>query len=95
MPQPIDDTIIAAVKKAREDGCPIPGDDAGCERIANVAARRMRSFARRNPNVSAQRDPTKGLIEQLEPEPTLVGPLAADYEYLAGEILAGVAKKAK
>lgn len=95
MPPKVRDTILAAVKKAAKDGCPVAGDDARCARIAAIAIRRIESRARRGSKVSAQRDLCVGLVQQLEPEPGLVGPLLKDYDYLAGEILAAVGMKAE
>jgi hypothetical protein len=91
MPEETPSRVILAIKQAWDAGCPVA---QSAEVIAPVATRRWRSSRRRG--IAADdyqariRDLVKGLIEGLEPDPLLVGPLRADYEYLALRIAANL-----
>jgi hypothetical protein len=82
-------TVIAAVDAARVAGCPVIYDPNRVEETARVAIRRWRSSARRGidqaDHAARIRDLAKGLVEQFESDPKMVGPLFRDYEYLAAE----------
>jgi hypothetical protein len=72
-----------------EEGSPVVGDGPEhYERIALLAVRRWRSFARRHDpgSLSFERrveDLAKGLRDSLEPSRSLVGRLMDDYRYAA------------
>lgn len=83
---------LQAVEAAWEAGSPVAGSDPTRQAaIARRAVRRWNSAPRRR--VAADRrvaDLTDGLIAVFGPKPELVGPLARDYEYLAGQIAAAL-----
>ena len=72
-------------------------DDAERQKIAAVAIRRWRSFARRSthPHQASRaeraEDLAMGLRDRLEVEPALAGPLMEDYRHLAGWLAAVLA----
>jgi hypothetical protein len=76
--------VIAAIARASNEGCPVASRP---EEIAPVAIRRWDSSSRRGLKPSDRkgriRDLAKGLVAYFDFEPTLVGPLQKDYEYLA------------
>ncbi|WP_341718328.1 hypothetical protein QQG74_00490 [Micromonospora sp. FIMYZ51] len=79
--------VIAAFERLHAAGCPLP-IPAQRERIATVAFRRWRSFERRSrirrpTRADRIRDLARGIVDALEPDPRLVGPLMRDYECLA------------
>jgi hypothetical protein len=78
---------LAAVAAAWKEGCPVAGPPH--EKVAEVCIRRLRSYERRGVGPSREqriRDLAKGLIAAFEADPSLVGPLRIDYEYLAGRV---------
>jgi hypothetical protein len=79
--------VVAAIAKAWEEGCPVAGRP---EDIAPIAILRWRSSSRRGVKPSDRkgriRDLAKGLVAHFDFEPTLVGPLSKDYEYLAERV---------
>ena len=86
------DVVSRAIAELWEAGCPVARDS---KKLATIAVRRWRSVTRRahNASISARiEDLVKGLIEQCEPDPRLVGPLRRDYEYLAEQISPLLAK---
>jgi hypothetical protein len=76
--------VVAAIARASDEGCPVASRP---EEIAPVAIRRWGSSSRRGLKPSDRqgriRDLAKGLVAHFDFEPTLVGPLRKDYEYLA------------
>ena len=76
--------VTAAIARASNEGCPVASRP---EEIALVAIRRWGSSSRRGLKPSDRkgriRDLAKGLIAHFDFEPTLIGPLRKDYEYLA------------
>jgi len=77
--------VLQAIRKAWDDGCPVAEPPWG--QLARVAVRRWDTFSNRGiqrGDVEARiRDLMKGLIANREADPSLVGPLKTDYEYLA------------
>src|SRR5262245_54340838 len=83
---------LSALTRAFDDGSPVSGQSLERRRdIAVAALRRIRSFRRRRvPNddrSSCIRDLAKGLVNYLEAEPDLVGPLMKDYQFVASRLL--------
>ncbi len=79
--------VIEAFERLRAEGCPLPVPEHR-ERMAEVAFRRWRTFGRRSrtrhpSRADRVRDLAHGLVDALEPNPRLVGPLARDYECVA------------
>ena len=76
--------VVAAIARACEEGCPVASRP---EDIAPIAIRRWYSSNRRGLKPSDRkgriRDLAKGLVAHFDFEPTLIGPLRKDYEYLA------------
>jgi hypothetical protein len=76
--------VAAAIARARDEGCPVANRP---EDIAPIAIQRWSSSSRRGLKPSDRkgriRDLAKGLVAHFDFEPTLVGPLHKDYEYLA------------
>ena len=94
---PIDDVvaiqkIVAAIKSAWEEGCPIAGGtSADQEQMAQISLRRWNSFTRRHRKSGEEQkgeDLAKGLRDAYEADRALVGPLMEDYRYLASVIAA-------
>ncbi|MET8355888.1 hypothetical protein [Micromonospora sp. NPDC005171] len=91
MPEPTRAVALAALTELWEQGCPIasPHDR---DRLVDIGLRRWHSFHRRHsrigqPSQEARiRDLVRGLVEAVEPEPGLVGPLVKDYECVAEAI---------
>lgn len=90
--------LVAVIVAEHLAGCPVAGhDDAERQKIAAVAIRRWRSFARRStyPNQASRaeraEDLAKGLRDRLEVEPALAGPLMEDYRHLAARLAAVLA----
>src|SRR4051794_11719089 len=82
----------AAIGACWNEGSPIAGNSTERWReIAHTAIRRIRSFDRRGiaacDRAAQIRDIGKGLVDQFEDSPELVGPLIVDYEYLAEKVL--------
>lgn len=81
--------VTQAVKQAWDEGCPVAGP---VEFIVPVAIRRWQSSSRRKIRAvdteARVKDLSKGLIERFEAEPSTVGPLRSDYDYLAAKIAA-------
>jgi hypothetical protein len=85
-------SLIQALEQAWENGSPVAGRTfQERERLASVAIRRIKSFARRAIPLNDRRrqivDLAKGLASQFERNPKLVGPLIKDYEYIAERML--------
>ena len=76
--------VVAAIARAWDEGCPVARQP---EKIAPIALRRWCSSnwrgVQRSDAKGRIRDLAKGLIAHFESDPTLVGPLRRDYEYLA------------
>jgi hypothetical protein len=76
--------VVAAIARARSEGCPVTHRP---EEIAPIAIQRWSSSTRRGLKPSDRkgriRDLARGLVAHFDFEPTLVGPLSKDYEYLA------------
>jgi hypothetical protein len=86
-------SLLAAVDRAWEAGCPVAGPK-GRDQLAKTALRRWRSFRRRarerRPSDDARiEDLAKGLRDAIEADRRLVGALMEDYRYLA-RVLASV-----
>ncbi|BCJ69270.1 hypothetical protein [Polymorphospora rubra] len=86
--------VLAAFERLHAAGCPLPTADQR-ERIAKVAFRRWRTFDRRSrirrPSPADRiRDLARGLVNALEADPRLVGPLIRDYECLAEAFAAAI-----
>ncbi|MET7374969.1 hypothetical protein [Micromonospora arida] len=96
MPEPTRAVALAALTELWEQGCPIASPDDR-EHLVNIGLRRWHSFHRRHPRIRQPsheariRDLVRGLIEAVEPEPGLVGPLVKDYECVAEAIAAASA----
>ena len=80
----IEATISAVVEAAWNEGCPVAGNPA---EAARCARRRLGSLHRRGVDSDDRdaviEDLSRGLLERLEKEPGLAGPLTVDYRYLA------------
>ncbi|MEU2614644.1 hypothetical protein ABZ570_24140 [Micromonospora sp. NPDC007271] len=93
MVEPACAVALAALADLWDQGCPIasPNDR---ERLVDVGLRRWHSFHRRHPRIRQPtheariRDLVRGLVEAVEAEPRLVGPLVKDYECVAEAIAA-------
>ena len=76
--------VVAAIRRASNEGCPVASRP---EEIAPIAIQRWGSSSRRGVKPSDRRgrirDLARGLVAHFDFEPTLVGPLSKDYEYLA------------
>ena len=82
------DCVQAAGHAAAQAGCPVAGN---AEATAQIALRRRSSNDNRGlqeDDLDARtRDLAKGLANHFEPDPSLVGPLMSDYEYLASRLV--------
>jgi len=80
--------VCAAIRAAAEEGCPVAGNAEG---KARIAIRRWGSYKNRglkeNDLRARTRDLAKGLAQNFEQDPSLVGPLMIDYEHLASRIV--------
>ena len=86
---------VDAVAAAWAAGCPVADwRPSGQAKIADVCLRRYRSLTRRgvagDDRAAQVRDLARGLIEALEEDRKLVGPLIRDYEWLAEQVLAAI-----
>jgi len=84
--------LVESLTCAFQDGSPVAGQSLDRRReIALAALRRIRSFRRRrvpiNDRSHCVRDLAKGLVDHLEDEPGLVGPLMKDYQFIASGLL--------
>ncbi len=84
--------VYAAVEKAWDSGCPVAGHaEATTETVLKLLqSASNRKVKRKTPLDSGQemrRYLANGLVRAFEEDPKLVGPLIADYFYLADEIL--------
>ncbi len=75
-----------------QSGSPVAGaTPSQRERIASLALRRIESFHRRGVAEADQDhqvvDLAKGLANQLERQPELIGPLIVDYRHVAAALL--------
>jgi len=81
--------VTAAIAELWDEGCPVASHP---EETAPVAIRRWRSSKRRGVKNSDQdgriRDLAKGLVQQFEKHPELVGPVIKDYECVAKRVAA-------
>lgn len=95
MAEPARTAALVALADLWSQGCPIAAPD-GRERLVDIGLRRWRSFHRRHPRARPPshkariRDLVRGLVEVVEPEPRLVGPLVKDYECVAEAIAAAI-----
>ncbi|SCE69833.1 hypothetical protein GA0074695_0400 [Micromonospora viridifaciens] len=93
MAEPVRAVVLAALADLWDQGCPIASPDDR-ERLVDVGLRRWHSFHRRHPRMRQPsqdariRDLVRGLVEAVEAEPRLVGPLLKDYECVAEAIAA-------
>jgi hypothetical protein len=82
------DAVAQAIGALWDEGCPVAGDAA---KLVPVILHRWQSSTRRGvapaDTRARTRDLVLGLIEQLEPEPELVGPLRKDYECVADRVV--------
>lgn len=87
----LDLALIQVLEAAWNEGSPVAGSTPEQRaKVAALAIRRIDSFARREVPEDRSRqvaDLAKGLVAQLEAKPDLVGPLAKDYEHVAGLLL--------
>ena len=80
--------LVASLTSAFHDRSPVAGESLDRRRkIAVAAVRRIRSFRRRKVPIDDRsycvRDLARGLVDYLEDEPDLVGPLMKDYHFIA------------
>ncbi|MFJ8581332.1 hypothetical protein [Micromonospora sp. NPDC093277] len=100
MAEPARAVALAALTDLWDQGCPIAAPDDR-ERLVDIGLRRWHSFHRRHPRIhqpsheARVRDLVRGLVEAVEAEPQLVGPLAKDYECVAEAIAAAVASSTR
>ena len=84
--------IVAAIKSAWEEGCPVAGvTSVDQEQTARISLRRWNSFTRRHRKGGEEQkgeDLAKGLRDSYEADRAPVGPLMEDYRYLASVIAA-------
>lgn len=86
--------LVDALRAARKAGSPVVGHDpADWDKVANVAERRWRSYARRQrgrPSTRAARieDLAVGLRVLWWEDPKLVGPLMTDIRWVATRLAA-------
>ena len=84
--------FVRVLADAWESGSPVAGQNVEVHRsIARIAIRRIASFSRRDipshDRALQVRDLARGLVDRLESEPDLVGPLIEDYRYVARLLL--------
>src|SRR5262245_60397427 len=89
---PVLTALVASLTCAFHDGSPVAGQSLDRRReIAIAALRRIRSFRRRKVPIDDRsycvRDLARGLVDYLEDEPDLVGPLMKDYQFIASGLL--------
>jgi hypothetical protein len=89
---PVLTALVASLTRAFRDGSPVVGESLDRRReIAVAALRRIRSFRRRKVPIDDRsycvRDLARGLVDCLEDEPDLVGPLMKDYQFIASGLL--------
>ncbi|MEU8295927.1 hypothetical protein AB0C04_01385 [Micromonospora sp. NPDC048909] len=95
MANPARAAALVALAKLWDQGCPIASPDDR-ERLVDIGFRRWDSFHRRHPRIRQPpheariHDLVRGLVEAVEPEPRMVGPLVKDYECVA-EVIAAAA----
>ena len=100
MAEPARAVALAALADLWKQGCPIASPDDR-ERLVDVGLRRWHSFPRRHPRIRQPgheariRDLVRGLVEAVEAEPRMVGPLAKDYECVAEAIAAAAASSTR
>jgi len=90
--EPVLTALVASLTCAFHDGSPVAGQSLDRRReIAVAALRRIRSFRRRRVPINDRsycvRDLARGLVDDLEDEPDLVGPLMKDYQFIASGLL--------
>jgi hypothetical protein len=84
--------LVASLTCAFHDGSPVAGESLDRrQEIAVAALRRIRSFQRRKVPIDDRsycvRDLAGSLVDYLEDERDLVGPLMKDYQFIASELL--------
>jgi len=84
--------FVAALTRAFHEGSPVVGKSTKRRhKLAAVALRRIKSFERRgvstNDRARCIRDLARGLADQFEAKPSLVGPLIEDYRFVANGLL--------
>jgi hypothetical protein len=89
---PVLTALVASLTCAFHGGSPVAGQSLDRRRELAVAAlRRIRSFRRRgvpiNDRSHCVRDLARGLVDYLEEEADLVGPLLKDYQFIASGLL--------
>jgi len=86
MDQLVLDAARAALVELCESGSPVIRPETVDKTLA-VAVRRWQSFHRRNDRIAdldtRTNDLAKGILNAFEADPTLAGPLKADYHHLA------------
>ena len=90
--EPVLTALVASLTCASQEGSPVAGQSLDRRReIAVAALRRIRSFRRRRVPINDRSysvlDLARGLVDYLEDEPDLVGPLMKDYQFIASGLL--------
>jgi hypothetical protein len=84
--------FVAALTRAFDEGSSVVGQSTKHRhKLAAVALRRIKSFERRGVSINDRarciRDLARGLADQFEANPSLVGPLIENYRMVANELL--------
>ena len=82
------DTVVAAIDRAWEEGCPVAGHSDKFSLIALGAYSASQKRGENEGEIVSRM--VRRLIDEFETDPKLVGPLRLDYEYLVGKIVAAL-----